>query len=182
MPKSRKPYRILESRSIYRGRIVELVKDKFTHRDLPGKTLSRVTLVHPGAVVILPFVDRSRILLLRQFRYAAKGELWEIPAGTLERGENPLFCARRELEEETGFRAKKWKRLTSFYCAPGISDEKMTLYRAEGLVPGRKNLDHDEILVHKTFSLKEAARMARSGAIRDGKTLAALLWALHFDR
>ena len=146
----------------------------------PGKVVTRELLLHPGAVVILPFADRKNLLLLRQFRYAAKGDLWEIPAGTREAGESALACAKRELEEETGFRARKWRLLSRFFPAPGISNELMTLFRADALSPGRKNLDHDEWIEHETVSLGRAARMIRSGRIRDAKTIVAVLWALQF--
>ncbi|HTL71407.1 MAG TPA: NUDIX hydrolase [Candidatus Eisenbacteria bacterium] len=179
MPK-KLPYRLLESRSLHRGHYVELVKDRFELDACPGKIVTRELLRHPGAVVVLPFVDRKNILLLRQFRYAAQGDLWEIPAGTMEKGEPWLRCARRELEEETGFRARRWKLLSKFYPAPGISNELMALYRADSLVPGRKNLDHDEWIEHETVPLVRAAAMIRSGKIRDAKTIVAVLWALHF--
>jgi ADP-ribose pyrophosphatase len=123
---------------------------------------------------------KKNIILLKQFRYAAEGDLWEIPAGTLEAGEKPLNCAKREIEEETGFKAKKWTFLTHFFPAPGISDEVMTLYKAEKLVPGRKNLDHDEWIEHKVVSLKNALKMIKNGQIRDGKTIAGLLWVDSF--
>lgn len=174
---SPKPFRLVESREIYRGHIIRLVKDRFILKQAPKKLVTRELVEHPGAVVIVPYVSPDRVLLIRQFRYAAKGDLWEIPAGTLEKGEATLACARRELEEETGFRAKRWKLLTRFYPAPGISDELMTLYRADGLMPGRKNLDHDEWIEHTEVSLKQALRMARDGRIKDGKTLVGLLWS-----
>ncbi len=126
--------------------------------------------------MIVSFVDKTHLILLRQFRYAAKGELWEIPAGTIERGETTLQCAKRELEEETGFRAKKWRFLSRFFPAPGISNELMTLYRAEQLSLGRKNLDHDEWIEHEIVSLPDARRMIRQGRIRDAKSIIGILW------
>ena len=157
--------------------MIRLVKDRFILRRDPRKIVTRELVDHPGAVVIVPFVDKDHLLLLRQFRYAAKGDLWEIPAGTLEKGESTLACARRELEEETGFRAGKWKLLTRFFPAPGISNERMTLYRAERLSPGKKCLDHDEWIEHEVVSLRKALQMARQGRIRDGKTLIGILWS-----
>lgn len=169
-------YRLVQSKEIYQGRIIRLVKDRFIlHRD-PKKLVTRELVVHPGAVVVIPFVDSRRILLLKQFRYAAKGDMWEVPAGTLEAGEQTLVCAKRELEEETGFRARKWKKLTKFYPAPGISDEIMTLYRADDLIPGKINLDHDEWIETLPVSLAEAKRMVLRGVIQDAKTIASILW------
>ncbi|MCG3176047.1 MAG: ADP-ribose pyrophosphatase [Candidatus Omnitrophica bacterium] len=177
MKRPRPPYRVVESRLIYKGHIIRLVKDRFVLDRAPGKIVTRELIDHPGAVVVLPFVSRDRILLLRQFRYASQGDLWEIPAGTLEPGEDTLVCAKRELEEETGHRASRWKLLTRFFCAPGISNEVMTLYAAGRLRPGRKDLDHDEFIEHVEMPLKDALKLARNGKVRDGKTLVGLLWA-----
>jgi ADP-ribose pyrophosphatase len=174
---SRKPFRLVSSREIYRGHIIRLVKDRFILKRDPKKLVTRELVEHPGAVVIVPYVGKDRLLLIRQFRYAAKGDLWEIPAGTLEKGEATLSCAKRELEEETGFRAKKWTFLSRFFPAPGISDELMTLYRAEKLFDGTKNLDHDEWIDHKTVRVRDALRMIKRGTIRDGKTIAGILWS-----
>lgn len=177
---ARPPYRTLASRKIHRGYVFDLVRDHFSLTAYPGKVFKRDLVVHPGAVVVLPFADRRRILMLKQFRYAAKSELWEIPAGTLEAGERPLACARRELEEETGFRGVRWTFLTKFYSAPGICDEIMWLYRADGLTIGRKDLDPDEWIEHREFTLDEAVRMVRSGRVRDAKSICGILWAAHF--
>lgn len=173
------PYRLVESKHIHKGFAFELVKDRFELKAVPGKVFTRELIKHPGAVVVIPFVDKDHIVLLRQFRYAVKGDLWEIPAGTLEPGEPTLDCAKRELEEETGFRAKKWKFLTRFYSAPGICNEVMTLYSAQDLLPGRKNLDHDEWIDHRVVSFKELMRMVRRGTIADGKTLVGILWVVN---
>lgn len=171
---------MVESKTLYKGHIIRLVKNRFVLDVAPGKVVTRELVIHPGAVVIVPFVDKKNVLLLKQFRYAAKGDLWEIPAGTLEKGERPIDCAKREIEEETGFRANKWKFLTRFLPAPGISDEVMTLFKAEKLVPGTKNLDHDEWIEHKKVSLETAFRMIRQGKIRDAKTIVGLFWAVYF--
>ncbi len=181
MPK-KLPYRVVESRKIYKGHIIELVKDRFVLDCAPGKLVTRELVRHPGAVVVIPFVDAKNILLLKQFRYAAKGDMWEVVAGTLEKNEPTLPCAKRELEEETGFKARKFKLLTRFLPAPGISDELMTLYIAEGLYAGTKNLDHDEWIEHQVVSLARARRMIRSGAICDAKTILAILWVSYFGR
>jgi ADP-ribose pyrophosphatase len=172
---ARAPYRVIESRTIYRGR-VRLTKDRLILDCAPDKIVTRELVHHPGAVVIVPYVDRDHILLLRQFRYAAQGDLWEIPAGTMEKGEKWLTCAKRELEEETGFKAKRWTFLTDFYPAPGMSNEIMALYRAEKLVPGKKDLDHDEWIEHVTVSVKDAKRMIKQGKIRDAKSIVGILW------
>ena len=174
----RLPYRLVQSRSLYRGHIIQLVKDRFILKKSPGQLVTRELVKHPGAVVIVPYADKDHLVLLKQFRYAAKGDLWEIPAGTLENGEAALTCAKRELEEETGFRARRWSRLSRFYPAPGISDEIMTLYRAEGLFGGKKDLDHDEWIEHEVVSVKKAKRMIRRGLIQDAKSIVGILWDL----
>lgn len=174
MPKL--PYKILESSTLYTGHIIRLVKDRFVLDIQKDKIVTRELVVHPGAVVILPFYSADKIVLIKQFRYAAQGDLWEIPAGTREGKEDPFVCAKRELEEETGFKARQWKKLTEFYPAPGITNERMHLYSAKKLYAGKKNLDHDEWIQHKIVSLKEALRMAYSGKIQDAKTLLAILW------
>lgn len=176
------PYRVIESSPIYDGHIIRLVKDRFILNVRRDKVVTRELVVHPGAVVVLPFIEKNKILLLRQFRYAAKGDLHEIPAGTLERGEDPAVCARRELEEETGYKARRWKLLTRFFPAPGISDELMWLYRADGLVPGRKSLDHDEFIEHEVVTISDALAMIKKGRIRDAKTIVGILWAVQFQR
>lgn len=170
------PYKILESSLIYQGHIIRLVKDRFVLDVARDKIVTRELVLHPGAVVIIPFSAKEEILLLKQFRYAAQGDLWEIPAGTIERHEKPFICAKRELEEETGFKAQKWKKLAEFFPAPGISNERMYLYQAENLVPGKKNLDHDEWIEHKAVSLKKALQMIKRGQIQDAKTIVGILW------
>lgn len=169
-------YRVVRSRKIYQGHVVELFKDRLIVNSHPRKVITRELIKHPGAVAVIPYVDRDHILILRQFRYAAKGDLWEIPAGTREKNEPTLVCARRELEEETGFKAKRWKLLTRFFPAPGVTNEIMTLYKAGGLFEGRKNLDHDEYIEHHVISLKKARQMIRDGRIRDAKTIVGVLW------
>jgi ADP-ribose pyrophosphatase len=175
------PYRIKESNLIYQGHIIRLVKDRFVLDVAPDKLVTRELVHHPGAVVIVPMASKNKIVLLRQFRYAAQGDMWEIPAGTREGREKPLLCAKRELEEETGFKARKWSYLTQFYPAPGICNEIMHLFKAETLVKGRKNLDHDEWIEHREVTLPQAYRMIRKGEIKDGKTIVGLLWLSHFS-
>ncbi len=175
------PYRVVESKLIYQGHIVRLLKDRFVLDAVKDKVVTRELIEHPGAVAVIPFASPKEIVLLRQFRYSAQGDLWEIPAGTLEKNEKTAVCARRELEEETGFRARRWKRLTRFYPAPGITNEIMTIYRADSLYPGKKDLDHDEFIEHETVTIKKALDMIKKGRIRDGKSIIGILWAVHFS-
>ena len=173
----RKSYRVVESKKIYSGHCITLYKDRFILDRAKDKLVTRELVAHPGAVAVVPFLDKNTLILIRQFRYSAEGDLWEIPAGTLEKNETPLSCAKRELEEETGFRALRWHFLTRFYLAPGISNELMTLYRAEDLKPGTLNLDHDEWIHTREVSLQKALEMVRRGLFRDAKTILGILWA-----
>lgn len=141
-----------------------------------GKTLSRQILEHPGAVVIIPRSGKNRFLLIRQFRFAAEGWLWEWPAGGIEPGESLRTAASRELCEETGFRPKKLKKIITFYPTPGISAEQMHVFLAEDLYPACAEKDEDEEIEVREFTLPQMQQMVKRGAIRDGKTLLGLAY------
>jgi ADP-ribose pyrophosphatase len=153
-----------------------------------GKTTTRGTIRHPGVCVIAPFVDDDHIALMRQYRYAADGELWELPAGTLNgREENqrmiatetPEECAARELSEETGYEAAVLEKVCECYAMPGISDEIIYVFLARGLNRHEQSLDDDEIINEiRAFSAEELDGMIERGAIRDAKTLVGLFYAL----
>ena len=149
----------------------------------PGGIVARRDVVrHPGSVVVLAVEGGARglrVLLERQYRHAAKRFLWELPAGRIDPGESALAGARRELLEETGYTARSWKRALVFYSSPGFLDETMSVYLARGLKAGRARPEADELIATRLFPLATALRMATRGAIRDGKTLAALLWFAH---
>ena len=132
------------------------------------------TVHHPGSCVILPLLNSSTLLLLRQFRPSIGKVLWEVPAGTLEPGESPQRCAKREVEEETGYRAGRLRRLTIFYPSPGFCTEKMYLFLAEGLEPFSQTLEPDEKIRVHALSFQKAFQLLRQGKIRDAKTLIAL--------
>ena len=150
----------------------------YSHRvRLPsGRTTTRNVVKHPGAAAILA-EGPGGLVFVEQYRYAPGVRLLEIPAGTLEWGEDPLDCAKRELMEETGYRAAQWEKLLECYVAPGYSDELIHIYRARGLTPGCPRPEDDEDLKVVELPLEEALRMARDNEIRDGKTLIALLYA-----
>lgn len=134
---------------------------------------------HPGSVVILAVDDsgsEARVLLARQFRYAADQRLWELPAGRIDADEEPLAAAQRELLEETGYTAKRWQRALFFYSSPGFLDETMAIYLASGLIPGPAQPEEDELIQKRLFPLSAALRMVMNGRIRDGKTIAGVLW------
>ncbi len=141
-----------------------------------GGSEARELIVHPGSVVILPLLDDGRIVLIRNTRFTVNRALWELPAGTRKPEEPVELCAARELEEETGYRARELRELLAFYPAPGIADERMFAFVARGLEPTRQQLDDTEqIEVHPT-AVAEVMRMIEAGEIEDGKTIATVLF------
>jgi len=163
---------VLSSSILYSGRAVRLRLDRVR---LPsGRETSREIIEHPGSVGILPLLTDNCVLLIRQYRHAVGGTIWEIPAGTMEPGETPRVCAGRELEEETGYRAKSLKPLFDCYAAPGYSMELMHVFLATGLRPTEQRPEEDEIISVEPVENKKAFRMVRSGQIRDAKTICAL--------
>ena len=165
----------MKSEILHQGRVFTLVREE---AELPGGRLAVLDLVrHPGASAMVPVDDRGRVLLLRQYRHAAGGFIWEIPAGTLEPGESPEECARRELVEETGHSAARWDKLTEIFLAPGYSTEFMVVYLATDLKHDPLEADADEFLSVEKIPVKQALEMAEKGEIPDAKSLAALLLA-----
>jgi ADP-ribose pyrophosphatase len=166
----------LSSRLLHEGKSFSFKTD---HVELPnGRTTTRDIVDHPGAVAIVPLLDDSKIVLIRQFRYAAGKELLEIPAGTLERGEKPDACAVRELKEETGYKANSMRRLLSCYMAPGYSNEVIHLYVATGLKKGEKETEEDEEIAVEAVGFDEALRMIEENKIEDAKTIVGVLSCL----
>lgn len=157
---------------IYAGRIVTLFVEDVV---LPGGGVVTLEVVrHPGAAAIVALDAARQVTLLRQFRHAAGGEIWEIPAGTLSPGEAPEACARRELREETGLSARRWTPLGSILTTPGFCDERIHLFIAEELEEGSQALDADEVLSVVQMPLAQALAMAAGGEIADAKSIAAL--------
>ncbi len=173
--------KIRESEPLFEGARFRVVRAVEATRD--GAEHVREIVRHPGAVTILPWLDDSaqdggRVCFVRNYRVAVDKTLIELPAGTLEPGEDPAVAARRELAEETGYRAGQLEWLATFYMSPGILDEKMHLYLATSLEPGPMALDPGEEIETFLVGWDEALRMARDGRIEDAKTLAGLL---HFE-
>jgi len=145
----------------------------------PGEVrATRELVAHPGSVVVLPRFADGRVLLVRQFRYAARKKLWELVAGGLEPGERVLAAARRELAEETGYRARRVRRVFSFYPSPGFLTERMHLVEATGLASGEARPEADERIEARAFARAELRAMLAAHTVEDGKTLLALLWLL----
>jgi ADP-ribose pyrophosphatase len=173
----------LASRRIYAGRVVRLDVDTVRFPD--GSTGELEVIRHPGAAAIVPCASDPRaqdptILMLRQYRYAAGGPLWEIPAGTLEPGEDPETCARRELREETGVSAARLERLTSIFTTPGFTDEVIHLYLASDLTTGEVSRERDEFIEVVPQPLSRVLALIREGDVRDAKTIVAILYMAGF--
>ncbi len=175
--------RLVASELIHRGRVLEFRVDTVERAD--GRRARRDVAVHPGAVAVVAVDAGERILLVRQWRHPAGRALLEIPAGTLNRDptsgatEDPDSAARRELEEETGYRAGRWERLAEFWTAPGFATERMFLYLATDLVeagPDRLDPDDDEALELVRLPWREAVVAAERGGITDAKSLVGILW------
>lgn len=139
-----------------------------------GRKVAREVVIHPGAVVILPLLEDGRVVMIRQLRHAVDQTLLELPAGTLEADEQPMDCAVRELEEETGYRAAAIEPLTTFYTSPGVLSETMYAFVARGLTHVGQRLDETERIDVECMTLDDVAHLLRGGKLRDGKTIAAL--------
>jgi ADP-ribose pyrophosphatase len=169
---------LLSSEAVFEGPVFRVLRDRLIEPG--GKLATRDIVRHNGSVVILA-IDSAKskrdpwVVVERQYRHAANRFLWELPAGKLEPGEDPLLGAQRELAEETGYRAKKWKPLVEYYASPGFLGESMKVFVAEGLVAGETNPDDDEQIAFRLVKLSELVKLIEKGAILDGKTLSAVL-------
>jgi ADP-ribose pyrophosphatase len=165
-----------KSKLVFKGKIFSVNRKKI--RLAPGRMVTREWIKHPGAAGVLALTDKGQVVLVEQFRPAVDESLLEIPAGLLPLGEEPVDCARRELEEETGYQAKELVKLAEFYTTPGCSDEVFHLFLAQGLVKKScLSLDEDEELTVKELRLADALQLVKDGRIKDGKTVIALLLA-----
>ncbi len=172
-----KGLRVVERKTIYQGRIIRLIREVL---EVGHRRMVRETVQHPGAVVVVPLLPRRRLVFVRQYRRSVDRRLLELPAGTLEPGEPRVMCARRELEEETGWRARRMKRIGQFYAAPGFISEQMTIFLASELTQVGAKPESDEDLTPVVLSLAEAIARIRSGAICDSKTIIGVLFARRF--
>lgn len=159
---------------LLKGKRVDVLTVEAEHPK--GGVIRREVVSHPGAVVILPLLDRETVIMIQNVRYVVQETLWELPAGTLENEEDPAFCAARELIEETGYEAKTITPLLSFFSTPGFCNEKLFVYVAEGLRFVGQNLDETETITASAIPLKEALKMIHEGSICDAKTIASLLY------
>lgn len=163
---------INSSKTVHTGRVFTLAVDNITLSN--GITIDIDVIRHPGAAAIVPLMSVNSVILIKQYRYAAGGYIWEIPAGTLNPGESPLECAKRELVEETGYSSDKLEKLTEIVPVPGYSDERIHIYLATGLKKAVQNLDRDEILNVHEIDMDDALKMIAEGEIIDSKTISGL--------
>ncbi|MCQ4575259.1 MAG: NUDIX hydrolase [Candidatus Brocadiales bacterium] len=164
----------LQSKMIYDGRRLRLYRDEVELPD--GRHTFREVVSHPGAVAVVPVTEEGDVFLVKQFRYAIRSELYEIPAGIIEKGESPEQCAVRELREEAGLNAGKMEKLGQFYTSPGVMDELMHIYRATELTaPGYKPEEGIEVVKMK---LGQAIDKIKTGEIADAKTICGIFWVV----
>jgi len=171
--------KIISSEERYKSKIFTVTEDHAV--DPGGFEIKRSIIHHPGSAVMMAVDEKKRVLLVRQFRLPAQKEMWELPAGKVDPGETPLKAAKRELKEETGFAAKKWKKLAEYYPSPGFLAEKMSLYVATELTAGEAEPMDDERIEKRWFKAKELDHLIRDRKIIDGKTLIGfLMWKRYF--
>lgn len=169
---------LVKSQLVYHGPLFDVRSDRV--REPGGILVTREVVVHQGSVVILPVLEDGRILLVRQYRYAAGRFLWELVAGRIERDERPAAAAKRELIEETGYEGTRFRRLIEFLPSPGFVTERMVVYLAEGLKAGKARPEADEKIRVGAFRLADIENKIRRGAIHDGKTIAGVLFYSRF--
>ena len=171
--------KLISSKEITKNRLFIVTLDHAVDPD--GFEIERAIVHHRGSAVMMPVDEKERVLLVRQYRLPARRFLWELPAGSVDPGEKPLQTARRELVEETGYRAKKWTKLAEFYPSPGFLSEKMTIYLATGLTAGEAKPMEDERIEVRWFTGKEIEQGIRTGRIVDGKTMIGYLTWKKFE-
>jgi ADP-ribose pyrophosphatase len=170
--------KILRSEIIYKGPIFGIRRDEVIEPS--GVRATREVITHPGSVVVLPVLPDGRILMIRQYRHATRQYLWELVAGRIDAGEKPRQAAARELIEETGYRARKFRIFLDVFPTPGFLEERMFILLAEGLTAGVAQPEDDEKIVSRTYTRKQLEEMIRRGKLRDAKSIAGILYYLRF--
>jgi ADP-ribose pyrophosphatase len=173
-----KKTRIVSSKVVFTGRVFGVKSEHVIEPN--GVRATREFVTHPGSVVVLPVFPDGRILMIRQYRHATRQFLWELVAGRKDPGENFAQGARRELKEETGYTARRWKKIMDLFPTPGFVSERMVIFLAQDLKSGQANPEDDEKITQRIFTLREAERWIRSGRIRDAKSIAGILYYSRF--
>ncbi len=164
--------------TLHQGRVFSLVSEEYTLDN--GVTSDMDFIQHPGAAAMVPMLNQTEVVLIKQYRHAIREFIWEIPAGTLDPRESPINCAKRELVEEIGYSAHDWHQLGTIIPLPGYSDERIHIFLASGLKPAEQHLDDDEMLKVHQMNFKEALQMILAGEISDGKTISGLFLAFNW--
>ena len=171
---------VLASEMIYEGKVFGLRRDEVIEPS--GLRVKREVITHPGSVVVLPVLPDGRIVMVRQYRYATRQYLWELVAGRKEPGETPKQGAARELLEETGYRAKRFRVFLDVFPTPGFLEERMFIVLAEGLTAGQAQPEEDERIEVRAYKVKELTEMMKKGRLKDAKSIAGILYYLTFLR
>jgi len=170
--------KIISSKEVLKNKLFTVVEE--VAHDSSGFEIKRAIVKHPGSAVMMAVDDKERILLVKQFRLPAEKDLWELPAGRIDPGENALQAAKRELREETGYQAKKWVKLISYWASPGYVAEKMNVFLATELKAGEQQPMEDERIEIGWFTRKQLKEMIAEGKMEDGKTLVGFfMWLQH---
>jgi ADP-ribose pyrophosphatase len=184
IPQKDKRLKILSTKVVYEAPVFYVTSERV--KEPSGVKVRRDLIRHPGSVVIMALDETKkepRVLLIKQYRYAAGDEIWEFPAGRIDPGDSPLSGAKRELAEETGYKAREWKRALFFYASPGFLDETMSVFLARDLIKGEASPEEDEFITAEFVAVQKAVRMVMEGEIQDAKTIAGILWlAQKFQR
>lgn len=176
-PRAKKA-KVLSSAKIYEGRVFGIRRDEVIEPS--GVRTTREVITHPGSVVVLPVLPDGRILLIQQYRHAARQYLWELVAGRMDPGETPKVAAARELIEETGYRAKRFLVFLDVFPTPGFLEERMFILLAEGLSAGEAEPEEDEKIISRVYNRKQLEEMIRGGKLRDAKSIAGILYYFRF--
>jgi ADP-ribose pyrophosphatase len=173
-----KKVKVLSSKIVYEGAVFGVRRDEVIEPS--GVRATREVVTHPGSVVVLPVLPDGRILLIQQYRHATRQYLWELVAGRIDAGETPREAAARELIEETGYRAAKFRIFLNIFPTPGFLEERMFILLAEGLRVGEAQPEEDEKIVSRAYNRKQLEEMIRNGTLRDAKSIAGILYYLRF--
>jgi ADP-ribose pyrophosphatase len=174
VPTKTKRARVISSKIVFKSRTFSVRHEQVVEPG--GVTAARDVVIHPGSVVVMPVFPDGRILMIRQYRHAARQFLWELVAGRKDEDENFVQGAHRELLEETGYRARRMTKMLDVFPSPGFISENMVIFLAEGLTKGQAQPEEDERITQRIFTLKELERWIRSGKIRDAKSVAGILY------